>query len=136
MVMTLILAPVSAWKSGARRCNGSAICGPVNVSTFTVTPANWLLPPPLAAGAVVLVAAGAAGAVVLVAAGAAGAVVSVGALAGAVVFVGALAAAVVLVGAATGVFVAVSVPHPANSRENTVKAAMKLNSLVLIALLL
>src|SRR5690349_18836389 len=118
MVMTLILAPVSAAKSGARRCNGSAICGPVKVSTLTVTPANWLLPPP-AAGAVVLVAAGAAGAVVLVAAGAAGAVVSVGA-AGAVVLVAAGAAgAVVLVGAATGVFVAVSVPHPVNSRENT-----------------
>src|SRR2546427_3390486 len=38
--MTLIFAPVSFPKSGPRRCKGSAICGPVKVSTFTVTPSN------------------------------------------------------------------------------------------------
>src|SRR5437879_9407515 len=38
--MTLILAPVSFSKSGARRCRGSAICGPVNVRMFTATPSK------------------------------------------------------------------------------------------------
>src|SRR3972149_771688 len=38
--MTLIFAPVSLPKPGLRRCSGSAICGPVNVNTFTVTPSN------------------------------------------------------------------------------------------------
>src|SRR3990170_736751 len=38
--MTLIFAPVSLPKPGPRRCSGSAICGPVNVNTFTVTPSN------------------------------------------------------------------------------------------------
>src|SRR5438309_11481498 len=37
--MTSTFAPVSVLKSGARRCSGSAICGPVNVTTRTVTPA-------------------------------------------------------------------------------------------------
>src|SRR6476661_7969816 len=45
--MTLILAPVSLAKSGARRCSGSAIWGPLNVRMLTSTPANWL--PPVAA---------------------------------------------------------------------------------------
>src|SRR6266568_5037543 len=39
--MTSILAPVSFSKSGARRCSGSAIWGPVNVTTRTVVPLNW-----------------------------------------------------------------------------------------------
>ena len=56
--MTFTLAPVSFSNSGARRCSGSAICGPVKVRMLTVTPAY--LPP---AGAVVaagpVVAAGA-----------------------------------------------------------------------------
>src|SRR5690348_3612186 len=47
--MTLIFAPVSFSKSGARRCSGSAICGPVNVTRLTVTPSkgfcDFLLPP-------------------------------------------------------------------------------------------
>ena len=38
--MTFTLAPVSFSKSGARRCIGSAICGPVKVMTLTVTPSN------------------------------------------------------------------------------------------------
>src|SRR2546428_1503003 len=38
--MTSTFAPVSLLKSGARRWSGSAICGPVNVTTRTVTPAN------------------------------------------------------------------------------------------------
>src|SRR3954447_19722203 len=42
--MTLILAPVSFPKSGARRCRGSAICGPVKVTRFTVTPAKGFAP--------------------------------------------------------------------------------------------
>ena len=37
--MMLILAPLSASKSGARRCSGSWMA-PVCVMTFTVTPAN------------------------------------------------------------------------------------------------
>ena len=37
---TLIVAPVSAWKSGARRLSASAICGPSNVSRWTDTPSN------------------------------------------------------------------------------------------------
>ena len=41
-MITLTLAPVSASKSGARRCSGSAICGPVKVMTLTVTPSNGL----------------------------------------------------------------------------------------------
>src|SRR5712691_12948165 len=40
--MTSIFAPVSFSKSGARRCSGSAICGPVKVKTRTVTPLNLL----------------------------------------------------------------------------------------------
>jgi hypothetical protein len=43
-MMTLIFAPVSFPKSGARRCRGSAICGPVNVRTLTVTPSKGLAP--------------------------------------------------------------------------------------------
>src|SRR5215510_10070035 len=43
-VITLILAPVSFLKSGARRCSGSAICGPVNVRRLTVTPAKGWAP--------------------------------------------------------------------------------------------
>src|SRR5579884_125511 len=38
--MTLIRAPVIFWNSGPCRCSGSAICGPVKVTMFTVTPAN------------------------------------------------------------------------------------------------
>src|ERR1700751_5027569 len=38
--MMLILAPVSFSKSGARRCSGSAICGPVKVIRLTVTPSK------------------------------------------------------------------------------------------------
>src|SRR4051794_19955770 len=38
--MTWILAPVSFSKSGARRCSGSAICGPVNVTTWMSTPSK------------------------------------------------------------------------------------------------
>src|SRR6476661_1783226 len=51
---TLIVAPVSFWKSGARRWSGSAIWGPLNVSRWTETPANCCPPAaadPLAAGA-------------------------------------------------------------------------------------
>src|SRR4029079_11725310 len=51
---TLIVAPVSALKSGARRWSGSAIWGPLNVSRWTLTPANCCPPAaadPLAAGA-------------------------------------------------------------------------------------
>src|SRR5882672_1251838 len=41
--MTSTFAPVSLLKSGARRWSGSAICGPVNVTTRTVTPAKlWV----------------------------------------------------------------------------------------------
>src|SRR6267143_2154864 len=36
--MTWTLAPVAFSKSGARRCSGSAICGPVNVTTRIVVP--------------------------------------------------------------------------------------------------
>ena len=36
----LICAPVMALKSGARRCSGSAICGPVKVMMLTSTPSN------------------------------------------------------------------------------------------------
>jgi hypothetical protein len=48
------LAPVALEKSGARRCKGSAICGPVKVTTRIVTPLNFwpelvLDPPPQAA---------------------------------------------------------------------------------------
>ena len=71
---TLILAPVLAANSGAWRCSGSAICGPVKVNTFTVTPAY--LPVPDEAPVVLV---GAAAAVVSV--GAAAATVSVGAAA-------------------------------------------------------
>ena len=40
--MTLIFAPVSASKSGARRWSGSATCGPLNVSRLTSTPVkSW-----------------------------------------------------------------------------------------------
>ena len=35
---TLIVAPVSSLNSGARRCSGSAICGPVKVITVASTP--------------------------------------------------------------------------------------------------
>ncbi len=38
--MTFTLAPVSFSKSGARRCSGSAICGPVKVMMLMVTPSN------------------------------------------------------------------------------------------------
>ena len=38
--MMLICAPVMALKSGARRCSGSAICGPVKVMMLTSTPSN------------------------------------------------------------------------------------------------
>src|SRR6267378_3734151 len=38
--MIWTLAPVSFSKSGARRCSGSAIWGPVNVTTRIVVPAN------------------------------------------------------------------------------------------------
>jgi len=38
--MTLMWAPVNASKSGARRWSGSAICGPLNVSRFTLMPLN------------------------------------------------------------------------------------------------
>ena len=49
--MTLILAPVSASKSGARRWSGSAICGPLNVSRLTSTPEkSWAAADALAAG--------------------------------------------------------------------------------------
>src|SRR5689334_25238134 len=122
--MMFTFAPVSLAKSGARRCNGSAICGPVTVSTFTSTPANWLplVPPPVVAvagaAAVVLVAAG--GAVVFVAAG--GAVVFVAA-GGAVVFVG-----------AGGTAVAVGAPPVSQptSRVRIVTSATRLNNLPLI----
>ena len=40
-VTTLMSAPVSFAKSGARRCSGSAIWGPVNVRTVTLTPAKF-----------------------------------------------------------------------------------------------
>src|SRR5579859_2705344 len=63
----VILAPVRAANSGACRCSGSAICGPVKVSTVTSTPANWPVPPPVVAAAGVLVAP--AGAAVLAATG-------------------------------------------------------------------
>src|SRR5712691_995608 len=39
--MTSTFAPVSFSKSGARRWSGSAICGPVNVTTRTVVPAKF-----------------------------------------------------------------------------------------------
>ena len=42
-MMICTLAPVAFSKSGALRCSGSAICGPVNVSTRTVTPLNFWL---------------------------------------------------------------------------------------------
>src|SRR5918995_211199 len=59
-VTTLMVAPVSRPKSGARRCSGSAIWGPVNVRTVTSTPlcrsgpvpwvgSVWLSSPPLQA---------------------------------------------------------------------------------------
>src|SRR6478672_9060795 len=38
--MTLTCAPVRASKSGARRWSGSATCGPLKVSRFTLTPLN------------------------------------------------------------------------------------------------
>src|SRR4051812_31544770 len=57
---TLIVAPVSAWKSGARRWSGSAICGPLNVRRWTVTPSNCL--PPAAGEALPPAPADAAGA--------------------------------------------------------------------------
>src|SRR4029450_9043642 len=41
-----MLAPVRWLKSGARRCSGSAICGPVNVRTVTSTPLSWSAPVP------------------------------------------------------------------------------------------
>jgi hypothetical protein len=60
-VTIFTFAPVRLLKSGARRCSGSAICGPVKVSTVTSTPlcrsapvpwVAWVLlspPPPLQA---------------------------------------------------------------------------------------
>src|SRR6266851_6912021 len=39
--MISTLAPVALSKSGARRCRGSAIWGPVNVTTRIVVPLNW-----------------------------------------------------------------------------------------------
>jgi hypothetical protein len=51
--MICTLAPVSFSKSGARRCSGSAICGPVKVTTRMVVPLyGWFDPvfdPPLQA---------------------------------------------------------------------------------------
>ena len=41
--MTCTLAPVSFSKSGARRCSGSAIWGPVNVTTRIVVPLKLVL---------------------------------------------------------------------------------------------
>jgi len=39
--MTSTLAPVALSKSGARRCSGSAIWGPVKVTTRIVVPLNF-----------------------------------------------------------------------------------------------
>src|SRR5690349_1708787 len=58
-----MVAPVSFVKSGPRRCNGSATCGPTKVSKLTVTPLNFI---PVASVAGASVAACVAGASVAV----------------------------------------------------------------------
>ena len=55
-----MLAPVRWLKSGARRCSGSAICGPVKVRTVTSTPLNWSAPVPCRRLALVVATATAA----------------------------------------------------------------------------